>query len=1408
MKNVFYAQSPPVLRLVALVALLYMPLVAQGDVTQPVIGNLLFEERFEQLDSARWNPGEGNGCHLGPNLCGWGNEELQWYSPNNLSTQELPNEPGTHVLVMEARNETVDGNAFTSGKIDSKGKIEVQYGMIEYRVKVPDLDTGLWPAVWLLGSVNEEWPANGEIDLMEMGHKAQARADAGHPNAPINNYVGANAIFYSEDACSEGNPTCAAGTAWGTDNAYVSTNPLAGRFVTYRAYWTDTQLRFTVFDGGVEHDMYDQPIDISNIDTFQAPFYFLMNMAVGGNFTDALVNSEVTAPLPAQMQVDYLRVYELNGMGSVTLGGGSSSSSSSSSSSEPAGGQLEAVEMTSLSNGSMHFSIRLPEQKDEVHLFTRRNGVQDYVVHDLQNQSGQDNGDGTFTYQITRIGAYSEGDTVEARFYTFTPASGQVHYPGPNDSVFESTVYTEGGSSSSSSSESSSSSSDSSSSSSSSSASQLEEVNLEMLAGGSVRFSIRLPEQKDQVHLFARRNGSQDYVINDLQGVPGAEINNGDGTFTYQITREGAYNEGDLVEARFYTFTPASGQVYYPGPGDSTFTSATYSESASSSSSSSESSSSSSESSSSSSESSSSSSSSSDPGAQLEEVRIEVLGGGSVRFSIRLPEQKDQVHLFARRNNEQDYVINDLQGIPGAEIDNGDGTYTYQIERTGAYNQGDLIEARFYTFTPSSGQVHYPGPSDATFVGIVYDESSSSSSSESSSSSSESSSSSSESSSSSSESSSSSSESSSSSSSSSSVPLGPVVPLYDQNTDLAPVIKYDRGDALVTRFADRVRDRHAKEDHFQSYDHWLSFYWEHRTATVEIIDYVAKGGDTVRMNVTTQWRLNDTEAENRWFYRGIGTVAEYCDNGVMEVEVEDTAAGVYKYYKERSHNCREGRAIQIGDKMEFEISQFLDHSVPNGRAPYYGTTYLYIVGEGLVPWNVEDGSFSTPMFSGGIKDSYKIPESAWLGGETTIHADTSNEPHNRFMQMATNLSADHGQIFVEGRRIHHTSFVTGIHDELPHENPPFTELAGMAGPRYIAESCTDCHVRNGRAAPEALGVPLTQWVFKVGDEYGNPHPDIGRVLQPETVGGAASEGTVAITQWIESNGLRSPEYTFSDVTPETFSARITPQLVGLGLLEAIPEEAIVAQEDPDDLTGNGISGRAHRVIDPETGETRIGRFGWKAGQASLRHQIAGAFNNDMGVMTSVFPTPDCGANQTDCTAGPQLSDEYLDKLVKYVALLGVPPQRDYDDPQVQQGEVVFGEIGCASCHTPSYQTSPYHPLAELRNQTIYPYTDLLLHDMGPGLADSLGEGEASGSEWRTAPLWGLGHSACVTGGMPPGPQGERVCTPEASYLHDGRARTIEEAILWHGGSGQAANDAYQALSSADQAALLRFLESL
>ncbi len=294
---------------------------------------------------------------------------------------------------------------------------------------------------------------------------------------------------------------------------------------------------------------------------------------------------------------------------------------------------------------------------------------------------------------------------------------------------------------------------------------------------------------------------------------------------------------------------------------------------------------------------------------------------------------------------------------------------------------------------------------------------------------------------------------------------------------------------------------------------------------------------------------------------------------------------------------------------------------------------------------------------------------------------------------------------------------------------------------------------------------------------------------------APSEGSVSISSWTENNGLRSPNYSFTGTVPTNFTARIAPQLVGLGLLEAIEETDIQALADEADSNGDGISGRLQLVTDAVTGETRIGRFGWKASQPSVRQQVAAALNTDIGVMTSIFPNPDCGSSQTNCgAAGSEMSDQHLDELTAYIALLGVSARRDLDDPVALQGEALFGSAGCTGCHSETFQTSPYHPHAELRDQTIHPYTDLLLHDMGPGLASTLTEGNAAGNEWRTAPLWNIGLTAGVSGGE--------------AYLHDGRARTLHEAIMWHGGEAEASKQAYDNLTQAEKDALVAFLESL
>ncbi len=609
-------------------------------------------------------------------------------------------------------------------------------------------------------------------------------------------------------------------------------------------------------------------------------------------------------------------------------------------------------------------------------------------------------------------------------------------------------------------------------------------------------------------------------------------------------------------------------------------------------------------------------------------------------------------------------------------------------------------------------------------------------------------------------------------------------PLFDNTTPLEPELQEDTPTALITHLADRARDRHAREDQFMIYDHYLSFYWEHRTAEIEIVDPIGKGGDTITFNVTSEWPLSSTEAELRFFFLGLTTEAQYYNNGVMtpvpslDVPGEDRR----HYTRSLNFNQKENRALQVGDRLEFELSHFLS-GVPNGRNNYYGTAILYVVGQGVVPFEAQ----------GPQQDSFPMPEAGKLGGDTTLNYQYSNEPDNHFMQMPTNLSNINGQVFVLGRRVHHTDFGDGSHDESP-ENTSFSELSNKLGTNYINRSCVGCHAKNGRALPPAVGQPLDKYVVKVGDAGGAPDSQIGAVLQPLFTSGT-SEGSVSIGSWTENNGLRSPNYSFTGTAPTNFSARIAPQLVGLGLLEAIDEADILALADEADSNSDGISGRLQLVTDAVTSETRVGRFGWKASQPTIKQQVAAALNTDIGVMTSVFPNPDCGSSQTNCgPAGSEITDQRLDELSSYIALLGVSARRDLSDSVALQGETLFSSANCTGCHTETFQTSPFHPHAELRDQTIHPYSDLLLHDMGPGLASTLTEGNAAGNEWRTAPLWNIGLTSGVSAGE--------------VYLHDGRARTLHEAIMWHGGEADASRQAYENMTQGEKDAVIAFLESL
>jgi CxxC motif-containing protein (DUF1111 family) len=617
-----------------------------------------------------------------------------------------------------------------------------------------------------------------------------------------------------------------------------------------------------------------------------------------------------------------------------------------------------------------------------------------------------------------------------------------------------------------------------------------------------------------------------------------------------------------------------------------------------------------------------------------------------------------------------------------------------------------------------------------------------------------------------------------------------IVPLFDAGTTLEPDTFSNTPTALITWIADRPRARHARESQFMLYDTYLIFYWEQRMTDIQIIDTYGKGGATSNLtfNIST---LNALDQPNiRFFFQGQTTVAQYSDN-LFADQVDSSGTN---WTSTISQNLTYNRPLQVGDRVEVEFSPFM-LTVTNGQLNYYGGAILYIVGQGIVPWQ-EGVTNDAPSVNAAL-DSTPIPTNGWLAGANTMPYQYSAEPNHVFNQLSPDASPPTGESFLLGRRLHETDFGDGSHSEAG--NPIYTQQVGKLGPKFSNRSCVACHVNNGRALPPSIGAPMLQSVVRVGsDASGTPDPVLGSVLQPQITNGTP-EDTVTISSYTTINGqygdgttytLQKPNYTFGSYTPAFYSVRLAPQLVGMGLLEAVSEITVTGLANADNSGTNGIAGRIQSVLDPQTGQQRLGRFGYKGGKARISHQIAAALNTDMGVTTSIYPTLD-----GDTTNGPvELNDSDLTNWTRYISSLGVNARRSLTDAQALQGEQLFASANCVQCHTPTLQTSPYHPIAELRNQTIHPYTDLLLHDMGPGLADNMGEGKATGSQWRTSPLWSIGLTAGISGGE--------------AYLHDGRARSLEEAILWHDGEGAAAKEAFRTMSASDRAALIAFLKSL
>lgn len=422
------------------------------------------------------------------------------------------------------------------------------------------------------------------------------------------------------------------------------------------------------------------------------------------------------------------------------------------------------------------------------------------------------------------------------------------------------------------------------------------------------------------------------------------------------------------------------------------------------------------------------------------------------------------------------------------------------------------------------------------------------------------------------------------------------------------------------------------------------------------------------------------------------------------------------------------------------------------------------------------------------------------------------QPRALFSTPFPNLPADQKLDFALGEALFEKFWV---------QAPASTISSDGLGPLYNTRACSACHVQDGRGMVVGPG-EHTGLVLRLsipGDGM-QPEPNYGFQLQDRAISGHQAEGKLGITHEDTpvtlGDGtiitLRAPRYsvqggTQGDLAEGTMtSPRIAPQMIGLGLLEAIPEADILALADPHDVDGDGISGRPNVVWSREFDRPMLGRFGHKAGNPTLRQQSADAANGDIGLSSTLFPAhwSDCTKAQTDCRderdGGTEaqdrveLGDKALDLLTTYVAALAPPARRNANDPQVLHGKELFHLSGCTACHTPAFVTHrlPSDPARSF--QLIWPYSDMLLHDMGEDLADHRPEWQASGQEWRTPPLWGIGLTAEVSG--------------QTSFLHDGRARTLLEAILWHGGEAFSARETVRRMDAPDRAALITFLESL
>lgn len=435
-------------------------------------------------------------------------------------------------------------------------------------------------------------------------------------------------------------------------------------------------------------------------------------------------------------------------------------------------------------------------------------------------------------------------------------------------------------------------------------------------------------------------------------------------------------------------------------------------------------------------------------------------------------------------------------------------------------------------------------------------------------------------------------------------------------------------------------------------------------------------------------------------------------------------------------------------------------------------------------------------------------ESEGEQGYATSGAFDATAAEERFLPVRPLPDAQSAQRYERGRALMEQIWQIAPGKDAQHDG---------LGPLFNAASCQGCHSPvTRRQVSESAGDGLISALVRVSirqDGKTLPHPAYGAQLNELSVVGVPAEVRTQVLYTDNRVNLddgtpvsvREPELVFHDPRYGALDRRVmtslraSPPIMGAGLLDLVPEDVLLEYADPDDKNRDLVAGRPNRIRNEQSGQHVIGRFGWKANSPDLRTQIATALLEDMGLTSVVFPQSACTPSQAECleaAAGgePEVTTAMLDDLTFFLTWLAPPARRHVDDPETQRGEALFRSTGCAACHRETLTTGENARHPALSRIEFHPYTDLLLHDLGAGLADGRPDHEASGGDWRTPPLWGLGLAQAVN--------------PTARFLHDGRARTLTEAILWHGGEAQKSRDRFRAMNAADRAALLKFLESL